>query len=240
MNLVTVVLSVFALGVSVSALVVSTRLKQFELRRSIRNQLNVVVAEMLASAAREVSFLPPGEAPTPEQIARSSIAAQRHSALARQAYYLAEEESSLVTDVEWVTMAQGFWTAGDLLKAESCWSRGIDAAPDPYYRVVNSRGLADFLFMVGRQEEGRERYQEALRVFPDTTDSNKTINAGTLEAWVLSEIGASQDAEAERLIRKARGLISTIGNSVQRSQAEARLRAQVDGAREWQRRARGV
>lgn len=239
-DLLTLGFSAFAIVISILAFTVTTRLKRFEMQRSTRDQLNKLISEMLSSAARDQEILKtaPGMRPSPQQLMFASISAQRHSALARQADYLAQQEPSLVTDVEWATIAQAFSSVGDFSRAEERFQRAISAAPDEYYRVLNIRGLADMLFHCGRLEEGRKYYQNALSVLPDTTDNNKITNLSSLDMWLINELSAGQAQEADRIYEKASNLCSTIGNAILRTRTLNHLETRFADAREWARSAK--
>ena len=234
-DIITLGISFAAFCFSIIAFVVTTRLRRFEIKRTIRSQLSSLVSEMLASAAneQELTLVPPRQRPTPEQLARVSIANQRHAALARQADFLAQQEPDLVGDIEWVTIAQGFATAGDIVSAEDRWRRGVSASPDVYYEIVNTRGLADFLFKLGRSEEARKLYQETISILPDTNDNNKLVNTNTLEMWMESELEVGQDTEAHYLMQKAQDIINTIENDVLQARLQAELESRLAIAQDW-------
>lgn len=208
-----IVISALALGVSIVSAVFSFRLQTANNNRSTREQLNETVRELIKlndennalwavdPAQRDVSFF-----------RRAGTIAQTATSLSRQAVYLAESVPKLVTDVEFVMIAQALALAGDQLNADAYWQKGIEASPNEYYRIANIRGYADFLFRQGKHELGRSKYQQALKIFDNDTDFKKFTNAFTYQMWMVSEVANGFREEAEGCYSRAKHIFESISH----------------------------
>jgi hypothetical protein len=183
----TIAISILALGVSVISAIFSyrlqslaVRLQSLDSRKSSREQLNSVINELIKLNAENNSlWLTPLELRNVSYYQRVSTITQTAVSLSRQAVYLAEQLSRLVTDVEFITIAQGLVISGDTILAENYYLMAIDSSTSSFYKVNNTRIYADFLFNQGKHEQGRDLYESALKEFGNNTDWEKMINAHT-------------------------------------------------------------
>ncbi|MGI9045252.1 MAG: hypothetical protein ACR2FI_00360 [Burkholderiales bacterium] len=132
--------------------------------------------------------------------------------LTRQAIYGVEQEPTLVTDVEYATIAQNLWISNNQLLAEDFWKRAIRASPNEYFKSLNIRGYADFLFQVERQELGRKHYQQALDLLDNDTDFNKYSNAYTHQLWMSSEASNGFNEKADIHYGYAKQLFESVSH----------------------------
>ncbi len=108
------ILSSVALIVSVISAIFSFRLQKTDSRRSTREQLNGIIRDLIKLNAENNSlWFVPEEQRDQIHYQKQSSMAQTAASLSRQAVYLAEQEPALVTDVEFMTIAQGLTLVGD-------------------------------------------------------------------------------------------------------------------------------
>jgi len=221
---ITVGISVLALVLSVTSATISFQLQKADSQRTAREQLSNTVTELIDLNAKNATFWS-----TPEEqrdnlyYQQLSIISQKAASFSRQAVYLANSNPSIVTDVEYVTIAQGLVIVGDNLLAESYWRKAVEASPSNFYKVINLRGYADFLFRQGNQELAREKYREALKIFNNDTDYNKATNGYTYQMWMNNEFQSGFPQEAEKLFKRAKILYESISNLFAKNHGLANL-----------------
>jgi tetratricopeptide (TPR) repeat protein len=210
-----IIISSIALVVSILSAIFSFRLNKIDSRRSVREQLNRTVGELIKLNAENNAmwFVPAGQRDHLYYHKLGTIS-QTSASLSRQAVYLAEHDPDLVSDVEFATIAQGLVIAGDQLQAEAFYEKAIKASPSPYYKVVNTRVYADFLFRQGKYQMGRNTYQQALGVLNDDSEFTKYTNGFTCQMWMVSEFNSRFEEEAERYYNQARRLFEKLSNPV--------------------------
>ena len=120
----------------------------------------------------------------------------------------------MVTDVDYVAIAQGLTLVGDNVLADTYMQNAISKSPSNFYRIINLRGYADFLFRQGRHEFAREKYQEAVKIFDNDTDFNKATNGYTYQMWMNSEFYSGFSSESESHYQRALGIYNSISNQM--------------------------
>ncbi|HEX8456474.1 MAG TPA: hypothetical protein VF656_04055 [Pyrinomonadaceae bacterium] len=212
-DVVTLIISSTALILSLISTVLTLRSKKYEVQRTIRDQVTELIGELIAieTERRKLAF-DAGANKDELYFQTMSILNQKTSSLVRQAVYLINQEPLLITDIEYGTVAQSLTSAGDLPLADEYWRRAINASPSDYYKVLNRRGYAHFLFTQGRYEAGRKQFQEAVTVLDDTTDFNKLTNGYTYQGWMVSEAGVRQYDEAKRWYERSKATYESIAN----------------------------
>ena len=214
-DLISTAISGLALAVSVLSAAFSFRLQRLDSRRSTREQLNETVSELIRLNAENNSmWFIPSEQRDAGYYQKQGSLAQTAVAVSRQAAYLAEQQPDLVTDIEFLTIAQGLVMAGDFATADGYWQKAVNASPNAYYRVVNTRMYADFLFNQGKHESGRTLYKQALTILDDLpdTDYRKYTNGYTCQMWMVSEANHRFWEEADVAFDRARRLFEKISN----------------------------
>ncbi len=187
-------LSGLALLVSVVSAVISFR----QVRTEIREQLNEIVRELLKTQSE----------------AALSSKNPKLASLARQGDAIIVGSGEIATDIDCSVIADSFAMLGDLPRAAHYWQRAVDLSPSDFYRVMNKRGYAQFLFFTGQHELGRKFYREALEIYDVTTDFNKATNGFTYQMWYFSEASSLSQSfsGAEDYYRQARGLFESISS----------------------------
>lgn len=207
-----------AIGVSAIALVVamisafaSITLQRFDSRRSTREQLVEIVREMIKLNAESHSlWFVSEEDRDPQYYYRLGTTSQVAASLARHAVYLTSQYPDQVSDVEYHALAQTLVLAGDPAQAEVYWQRAIEASSNDFYRVVNTRMYADYLFRQGRYDEGRRQYASVLRVEESDSDTQKMTNAFTCQMWMVNEIGEGFPENGEHHRRRAESILRSV------------------------------
>ena len=217
-------ISTLALAVSILSAVFSYRLQDSDNRRAGREQINKTIGELIQINARSYSL---NSTPIPE---RSTLYYQEIGslsqigiALSRQAVFLANENPELMTDIEYITIAQGLVIAGDYDLADEYYRRSIASSQNDFYRILNLRPYASFLFNQGQQEAGRDHYERALKIFKNDTDFNKYTNGMTHQWWMVSENMNQVQDEAEKHYRNAKTLFGSVSSAFMRDSGLAGL-----------------
>ncbi len=204
--------------VSVVSASIAFHLQSSDSQRSAREQLSKTVAELIDLNWENNSLwsTAPENRNTTYYQKLSSIS-QVAASITRQAVFLVNSYPEMVTDVDYVTIAQGLTIVGDNLLADTYNQNAIAKSPSDFYRIINLRGYADFLFRQGRHESAREKYQEAVKVFNNDTDINKATNGYTYQMWMNSEFYNGFPAEAESHYQRALGIYNTISNQLMKT-----------------------
>lgn len=214
-DILTICLSGSAFALSLFSTFMTFNLKKYEMQRSARSQLNGILGETIALIAEIWKLMAEDDSKKDVVYYQTwSALTQKTSTFARQAVYFVQQEPESISDVEYGVIAQSLVVAGDYQLADEFWKKAIGKSPNDFYRVVNTRSYADFLFMQGKHELGREQYQKSLRMVDNTTDFNKRVNGYTYHMWMVNEAGSSQYDESDRCYRQAKGIYESIGSNV--------------------------
>jgi tetratricopeptide (TPR) repeat protein len=117
--------------------------------------------------------------------------------------------------VEYSLVAQALDIVGDIPEADRYWQDAVGASPSDYYRIVNKRGYADFLFRQGRHQAGRKQYEEAASILDNDSDFNKWTNGYTYQMWFNSEVWniPAPHGRADECFRDAKSLYESISSA---------------------------
>ena len=194
------------------------------MQTTVRDQLSGIVQELIKLIRENAEYV---STPSTEQNAsffrRGASIQATLAGLARQARHLIELAHEIVFDVEFSVLAQAMEIVGDVPEADRYWEEAVQSSPTAYYRIINTRGYGAFLIRQGEQERGRRLFQEALSMWPNTTDFNKLVNGFTYQFWGENE-WFSSPSRAEECFRNARERYETISSASLKEQALRRFR----------------
>lgn len=216
-----IIISLAALGVAILSLIINVVQKQTENNRTLRNQLTDVMSK-LATVAGEVGKLQAereSKGNTPFIQGRFINLNDQRNFLARQATALMSKIAKTVTDVEYATVAVAFRGIGDFGQADEYWRKAIEVSSSDFYRTQSLRGYANFLFVAGQHEAGREHYRQSLGVIRGDDDRACNMKGETLQRWALAEAGAGYIEEARRLLDQSRNTFRRVRSSAMRKHA---------------------
>ncbi|NTU50150.1 MAG: hypothetical protein HGA87_04575 [Desulfobulbaceae bacterium] len=212
------VLSAIAIIVSVASALIAYSLQSSDSQRSAREQLSKSVAELINLNSKNYhiwSTAPEHRNATYYQ--EISSISQIAASITRQAVFLVNSYPDMVTDVDYVAIAQGLTLVGDNVLADTYMQNAISKSPSDFYRIINLRGYADFLFRQGRHELAREKYQEAAKIFDNNTDFNKATNGYTYQMWMNSEFYSGFSSESDSHYQRALGIYNSISNQMMKT-----------------------
>lgn len=212
-NKLSTILSAAALIVSIISATIAFQLQRSDSQRTARDQLSKTVTELINLNMKNRSAwntAPKNRDATYYQ--EVSSIPQMAASITRQAVFLVNSGPEIVTDVDYVAIAQGLMIVGDNVLADTYMQNAIRKSPSDFYRIINLRGYADFLFGQGKHELAREKYHEALKVFNNDTDFNKMTNGYTYQMWMNSEFYNGFPAEAELQYQRALNAYNSISN----------------------------
>jgi len=129
----------------------------------------------------------------------------------------------VVVDVEFANLAQATELVGDYPEAEEYWQKAIAASPTAYYTIINKRGYASFLVRNGEHQKGRKVFEDALAIWPNTTDYNKFVNGFTYQFWAGAETTIPGRGRADNLFKEANDIYDTISNAVLKANVRRNL-----------------
>lgn len=129
----------------------------------------------------------------------------------------------LVTDMEYVMVADTLGLIGDFSQSEQYWDKAIKSSPDAYNKSLNIRSYARSLFRQGHYEKGRRKFEESLNTLTIDNDQMRYSKGETYRRWAIAEANASFYTEAERLFELAKTIYENIGNKHLKNTALERL-----------------
>lgn len=201
-----------AFVLSLGATVITLRQKKYETERTLRSQLTDAIGK-LNSSFEAMEKLREEKAPVwnePQVVSLKAFYNGQKLSYARQAIYVAKQIPNLVSDGEYNSIARAFVDAGDDPEAFLYYEKAIAAAPDAFYKATNLRGYGRVLIRAGRVEEGRQRFEEALTLVSEGSDSAHWFRAETLQRWAQIEAWREDRPFAEQLLERARTEYSAI------------------------------
>jgi tetratricopeptide (TPR) repeat protein len=223
-----IALSSLALILSLVSTVVAIRRQKTQMRTTIRDQLSSIVQELITTLV-ENRILQSEEVAKRDALfyGKSSAFSLKLSSLARQASALVAEEPNIVFDVEFAVIAQALDVVGDIPEADRNWQAAVAASPSDYYKIVNKRGYADFLFRQGRHQPGRKQYEESLGILDNNSDFNKWTNGYSYQMWFVSEVMniPAPHGRAEDCYKNAVGLYELISSPIAKANCLRSLEA---------------
>jgi tetratricopeptide (TPR) repeat protein len=231
-KLLALVISAIALCISILATIYSATRQQSDRVRSIREQLGKIIQQLIEAKAEEVKLS--------EEKRRGSmdndVFMQRWQSLhetidsqTRRAISLATDYPNLDTDIDHAILARSFSLIGEWQQADKSWQCAVASAERAgltYYRMLDLRGYADFLFSRDRFEEGRARWKAALNCLDSNNDEGKYQNGYTYQLWMRWEAG--ETARARNCYKEAHQLYLSISNITMR---QSSLRDLEDAAK---------
>lgn len=216
---ITLTISALAFIVSVISTLIAMSRQKGQMRTGIREQLSSIVQELITTLA-ENSVLQSEPMNNRDVLfySKSSSFSHKLSSLARQASALIELEPTIAFDVELSAVAQALNIVGDIPQADKFFQQAIKASPSDFYKIINLRMYADFLFRQGKHQPGRKIFEDALGIFDNDSDFNKATNGYTYQMWFVSEVWniPSPHGQAEECYKNARGLIESISATTYR------------------------
>jgi tetratricopeptide (TPR) repeat protein len=207
------------LAVSVSAFVVSLvtlLLKGPENRRIIRNQLTDIIGKLNAvqAEARKLSMEKEQERFNPHVNALFAFFNDQRVFLVWQASFLIRQIPKDVSDIEYALIARAFDAIGDQSQADRYWNKCIQSSQGEYYRSMNLRGYASYLFAQGSFEDGRKKFEESVSSLTGDSDRMRHAKGETYLRWALIEREFGFGPEADTLLAKAKATFESLGHKV--------------------------
>lgn len=209
-----IIISFISLVVSTIAIIITLHQKKYEIERTLRNQITEVI-EKLVSVALEHDkiWFDSGKLKNdPQQQALRARLNDQRRFLVRQAVYLIKQKPKLISDIEYLTVAEAFSHLRDYALADIYWKKAIQASPDDYYKSTNLRNYARFVFSQSSPEMGRQLYQESLSLLSKNSDRDRYLKGETYQRWALMESEFGFLGEAERLFDLSKVTFEKIGD----------------------------
>ncbi len=150
--------------------------------------------------------------------------------LANHGEFLSAQIPMLASDVDYMSIARAFDSAGDYDKAECFFKLAVEKSPNNILKATNLRGLARFWFMRGNAQRGRQTYQQSLQLELPDTDAIRRFASDTYMMWAQAELNCGFASESLMIRSNAISAAQRVGNVGMRedmlSQIEAMLPVQ--------------
>jgi len=225
-DFITLAISLAAFVLSLVATIFSLSNKKHEDERSLRSLMNVTIGNIRSSRIDQAKYRNEhyGKGQNVELVLNVlSLYNYQINSLTRLAVYVAEKIPTLVTDIEFATLADAFAWTGDRQKGKQYWEAAIAASKDRYYEIINRRDFANFLFLNGNVGEGRDQYKKALDLSPISDDVSKYQTGYTYRMWGWNERAAGNELSARDYFDRAAEAFRTISVEGVRASALADL-----------------
>jgi type II secretory pathway pseudopilin PulG len=206
---ITVAISLLALLFSIIASTLSLRNKKHDDERNLRSLLNDSI-DKIRSIRTEQAKYRSEHFSNPQTEAVAGLFNHQINSFTRLAVYITDQIPSLVTDIEYATIADAFGWTGDQQKARQYWDKAIYNSKDSYYEIINRRDYANFLFTYGSIGEGRDQYKRALELSPINDDTSKYMTGYTYRMWGVNERGAGNEMTSKEYFDKVAEAYGTI------------------------------
>ena len=224
-DIITVSLSVLAFLLSGSATIISLIRSKYEKQRAIKKEITETLGRIVSTALDSAKIYRETAQSDPNYFqAVSGILNQQNTFLLNQATYLAEQVPTLMTAVEYNTIASATASAGDLIAADRYYRKAIDAAPNGYFRALAMRSYACFLFSQQRFDAARGLFRKAIALVAGTGDFVHFTNGFSYQMWAWNELNmARSPQQADTYFESAASEFTAIDNEAVRRDALSRL-----------------
>lgn len=213
-DLIVIIISACALTLSLFSLIITLIQKSKETKRTIRktltdtlegvSKINVEASKL--KAANDIDFS------SESMISlRRNFNSQRRILLAH-ADFLVQRYDELTTDIDFNILAGAYATIGDYEKAEVYWKKTIEKSFSLAMKHMNMRGFGIFLFKIGKQDLGREIFNEALKLELLDNDENKILRIDTCLMLADSEKEYDAKENYDAILIEAMTIWATIKN----------------------------
>lgn len=199
---------------------------QFERRLALRSNLTDLLSKIIRAQLDNAKLFKDHANDAAYMQIVSSTLNQENAFLLNEATMLMEQIPDFVGAVEYNTVAYSFVNAGEVARAEEYYRRAINVAKSPFERTTAQRSFASFLFSMGRFEEARALYRDALNQLPESDTFTRQTNGYTLQMWAWNEaFVASNPEQADQVFAQAQAEFAAVENPVRRNQLLSALAA---------------
>ena len=217
---------------SISALIfsiLSYRQKSNEGKLALRKQLTDLL-EKLTELNIEAAKFRLKESEYPGNY--SGLLNDKRRFLVRQANFLINSISDLVSPYEYLLVAGAYDEINDTFQAEMYYRRAIDSSIEPIDKGIAVRGYARYLFQQGPtgQDQARIQYNAVVELFSQKNDRHKIYLADSYIRWGNQEREWKNFPAALDLFEKAVSAYSSLSNPGRRNIELAKARDLVQEA----------
>jgi len=199
------VLSGCAIAISIVSTSVTLLQKRYETLRVGRQQITDALAKIIASAYQQVetSMDAAVDQSSEQGQAKFGYIARQLTFYSRHAIFLMDRAPDIVSDADYLALAESFQQTGDYSDANRYYDLAIQKARNDFYKVENLRMAADALYYQSDYLSGSSKYRQALAVVTGATDSERNTNGYILQTWARSEAKYNDPSRAVELFAEA-------------------------------------
>lgn len=232
-----ILISAFAFLVSLGSFTLSfasSKRQTFEEQRVLRSSLNDVISRIFSARIEQAKYiqLNPNWMNNDLTIAVNNVYTSQLNSYARLAVYITEKIENLVTDVELATIAETFSGTGDHASATQYWEAAIHRVQNKNLEVQYRRNYATYLFGTGNIGAGRQEFQRAIDLFPESDDISQAQNGATYKFWGLNELRAKNKTMSDNYFAYAEDSYKSISRDDIKAPVLADLASVVTKTRE--------
>jgi hypothetical protein len=142
----------------------------------------------------------------------------RRRYLIEHGVFLIRKVPRLVSDIDYVILANACMHNGFLERSEDFWLKAIGKSITHYSKALNLRGHAQFQFHSGNPEKGRALYNESIDTIEnDPSDINLETISDTILFWAKMEYDNNEQQKASDLFQQSIVYANRIINNSRRS-----------------------
>jgi tetratricopeptide (TPR) repeat protein len=200
------IVSSVAVTVSLTSAAVTLFQKRSETLRVVRQQITDALAKILALAYQqaELTMDPTADQTNPQHQAKLGYIFRQHTFYSRHAIFLMQRAPNIVSDADYIALAESFQQVGDYVEANANYLKAISKSRNPFYRGVNIRMAAEARYHQGDCGGGASLYEDALKLTMGSGDQTLAARGYTYQSWARSEATYNDKAAAATLFGKAR------------------------------------
>lgn len=227
-DLASIIISILALLLSIYANINTEIKTRSETSRTIRLQLTDILDRIIKLELENAKYQKDYNNNDSDYTFNiSSILNQQNVSLLQQANYLSRElKEELISVNDFITIAVANQRAGFLVEADDFYNKATKKAKnisDRYSEAVATRAYANFLFLTGKIQDGRNKYENSISVLQSlpTQGQNDLIPyqlALTHQYWGVSESSINNKDSARINFNNARNEFKKITNPFARNQ----------------------
>jgi tetratricopeptide (TPR) repeat protein len=206
------VFSGIAVTVSLLSATVTVLQKRYETLRVVRQQITEALSKVIALAYQqaELTMDTSVDQTTPQFQGKLGYIFRQHTFYSRHAIFLMERSPKIVSDADYIALAEAFQQVGDYAEANLNYESAIRKARNSFSRCVNMRMAADARYYQSDHDSGAAMYAEALKTISGNSHHARVMRGFTYQLWARSEAMYHDRARAAELFAKAEETYKTI------------------------------
>lgn len=213
----TIIISIFALLLSIGSAVISYKQFQEQNLRNLKSELREILQRIITLNKENTEIMDNN----PKRFRLySSLLSEENVLMLDQALGIVKDlPKESICATEYFTLSKALFNAYRLEDAlKYAWIM-LEVSKDTHTKVTGYRWCAQQLFYMEKFERGRKEYEKAIKVILKETYPNHIKNLSNSETeynWAISEANASFFENAQKHLEKAKKYTSLLPTSMQK------------------------